>query len=70
MNVYICKGPVAQWIERPPPKRQVGRPIRPRIKGIRLGLEYGKQGFTGFPVGMAEGSSPSGRVPLVFVKIP
>ena len=31
-KVIFHKGPVAQWIERPPPKRQVGRPIRPRIK--------------------------------------
>ena len=30
-KIYITEGPVAQWIERPPPKRQVGCSIQPRI---------------------------------------
>ena len=33
-------GPVAQWIERPPPKRQVGRSIRPRIID-QIALQFG-----------------------------
>ena len=33
-------GPVAQWIERPPPKRQVGRSIRPRIIGKTVAPFY------------------------------
>ena len=38
LTILFFQGPVAQWIERPPPKRQVGRPIRPRIKALHCSV--------------------------------
>ena len=32
----LNQGPVAQWIERPPPKRQVGCSIQPRIIAVEI----------------------------------